>query len=41
MAARQAGDLLEHLAEVPLEGKQLVDLCADALGWVMLVQSRV
>jgi hypothetical protein len=32
MAARQAGDLLEHLGEVTLGGEQLVYLCADALG---------
>lgn len=29
---RQAGDLLEHMAEVTLGGEQLVNLCADALG---------
>jgi hypothetical protein len=36
-AAREAGDLLEHLAEVPLGVEQLVNPCGCAR-WVILVQ---
>ena len=37
----EAGNLLQDVAEVALGGEQLVDLSADALGWEILVWSRV